>query len=146
MSVSIQIEGLDRAIAKIDAMARLATHKQPILAVMAETVRAQTIRRINETKTDPAGVAWKPLAAATVKRKGTSNILVDTGRLMGSISSSVFANHAEVGTNVKYAKYHHTGSQKVANRPPKRQFLGVSNADKAELERVVTAVIGALVR
>jgi phage virion morphogenesis protein len=138
MSVSIQIIGMERAQAVITGLAK--TRPQPLLKIMADTVKAQTVRRIRQTKTDPNGKAWKPLAATTVARKGNGDILVKTGKLASSISTTVHAKHATVGTDVKYGKFHQYGG-KSDTRPPQRQFLGVSSTDLTELEHVVNSFI-----
>lgn len=82
------------------------------------------------------GIQWKPLKPSTMARRrgkgiGGVEILVDTARLVRSFSPGVDdrPSHAPdqvfemttgqvvVGTNVKYAVYHHRGTKHVPARP-----------------------------
>lgn len=68
------------------------------------------------------GERWAPLAASTIKRKGHSMILVDTGRLRRSISfktirSMIDGYIVDIGTNVPYARYHQHGGKNLPKRP-----------------------------
>lgn len=59
-----------------------------------------------ERQHDPDGVPWKPSLRAQ-KQKGQT--LVDTARLLKSITHIVRSNAVEVGTNVVYASAHQFG-------------------------------------
>jgi phage gpG-like protein len=74
---------------------------------------------------DPYGNNWQPLAAYTVKKKGSSGILADTGRLRNSISFEVRDLDVAIGTNVEYAKYHFElePPRHGTRRLPVREFL-----------------------
>lgn len=76
------------------------------------------------------GPAWKPLAPSTVKRKGHDTILVETGRLKGSLTDErhsdgireIFDNGLGgaglvFGTDVPYAHFHMTGTSRMPARP-----------------------------
>jgi len=60
---------------------------------------------------DPYGKPWQKLKASTIarRRKGSSQPLLDTGRLRNSISFRLIGNGVEVGTNVRYAAIHQFG-------------------------------------
>lgn len=60
---------------------------------------------------DPYGVPWHKLAASTIKRrrKGSSQPLLDTGRLRNSIAWRLVGDGVEVGTNLRYAAIHQFG-------------------------------------
>lgn len=80
---------------------------------------------------EPAqGPAWKPLAPSTIRRKGHDTILVETGRLRGSLTSErhsdgireIFDNWPDksvaiFGTDVPYAQYHMQGNERMPARP-----------------------------
>ncbi|QDV78084.1 phage virion morphogenesis protein [Botrimarina mediterranea] len=81
-------------------------------------------------QTAPNGQAWAPLKPATIKRKGHSRILVETGRLGVSLTQS---GHPDAvveivdepgqggfsrGTAVEYAGYHQKGTKRMPARPP----------------------------
>lgn len=86
---------------------------------------------------DPAGVAWPPLAPSTIKRKGHDTILVETGRLRGSLAQKATASGGDAvrevaelasetdvifGTLVEYSPYHDVAS----NNRPARPHVGVN--------------------
>jgi len=49
------------------------------------------------------------------RRKGTANVLLDTGVLRNSINRRAFPDRVEIGTNVKYARIHQLGG--TVNHP-----------------------------
>lgn len=78
----------------------------------------------------PSGDPWAPLAPATVKRKGHSTILVDTGRLRGSLRDQTHADGIRetfdewpgqagfiFGTEVPYSVFHLEGTARAPARP-----------------------------
>lgn len=135
MQVTVQVRNLDAAIEKLNmldlAMADLAR-------VVAELVRGQTVKRIAQSKQSPEGVKWAALAASTIarKRKG-AGILVNTGRLLGSINADVVGIDARVSTNLKYAGWLQDGTKKMPARP----FIGLGPKDEKEIVSAVQAFI-----
>jgi len=84
-----------------------------------------------QTKVDPTGRAWLPLAPSTraryakgdgQRRQGT--LLVRTGLMMASLSSTVSGSRVTVGFARPYALYHETGTSRDG-RPwmPRRGML-----------------------
>jgi phage virion morphogenesis protein len=133
--IDVQIVGLEQAILKINGIGLKQPHK--VLAVAAEVMRAQTLRRF-ATKTAPDGRPWAPRKASRrSKRKSGSGLLVDTGRLRNSIGSKIYGLEAEVGTNVFYGKYHQYGTKKMVARP----FLGIGEQDAAEIVKIIEQFI-----
>lgn len=157
--MSVRIVGdLKKLQSKLKAL------QKPILQKAArqvgETLVSSTIRRFAEQR-DPEGRPWKPLSAVTVfgalsfTKKGQVTkrserqtrgrlILIQSARLRSSISSSASGSKAFIGTNVKYARIHQLGgdagrSKKV--KIPARPFLGVSDSDQQEIERIVTRAL-----
>ncbi|MGE5509940.1 MAG: phage virion morphogenesis protein [Bacteroidota bacterium] len=123
--------GFDEAILVVSGLGHV-PHNQ-LLAVLAETVRKQTLRRF-ATKTAPSGAAWAPK-----KRPDGYGLLVRTGRMRNSIASRISGMTAEIGTNVHYAKYHQFGTRKMVARP----FMGINPADAIELQRVAERFLAA---
>jgi phage gpG-like protein len=78
--------------------------------------------------TDEAGDSWEPLNLSTLERrrgggKGGAEILRDTGRLLASLTPGQAGNVQRtepgavvIGTNVKYAVFHHHGTAKIPQR------------------------------
>ncbi|MBY0559865.1 phage virion morphogenesis protein [Hyphomicrobium sp.] len=139
VSINVKVSGLETAVHVMHRFVLLAAQEHKLIVALTAIVRAQARRRF-QTKLDPDGKAWPPLASSTVdggREQGT--MLVDTGTLANSITMQVSGTVGIVKTVVEYAKYHHTGSFKVPNHPPKRQFLGVGKADMPELEAAAEA-------
>ena len=71
-------------------------------------------------------VDWPSLKPSTIKRKGQDRILVETGALMASLVSvggpgninEVESRGMLFGTEVEYALFHQTGTQRMPARPP----------------------------
>lgn len=100
-------------------------------------------KRFSESK-DLNGKSWSPLKKIRKKRGGArAKPLVNTGRLMRSITPKSSLLSAQVGTNVSYAEVHDQGYvnrvDKVSSKGkrfvagmniPKRQFSGLSKHQK----------------
>lgn len=84
------------------------------------------------------GKKWKELSKNTVagRRKGSSRILQDTGRLKQSFTKAPFPKitkgpgilTVEVGTNIQYAKYHEYGTKPYTIRPRTKKALAFTVA------------------
>lgn len=101
-----------------------------MLKEIGQSLEASTKLRFN-TSTDPDGDRWEP--SKRVLRQGRGRTLVETGRLQKSISYSYDANEVNIGTDVPYAEKHQEGLDGL----PKREFLGISQKDEQEIERIV---------
>ncbi|MBS7703314.1 phage virion morphogenesis protein [Chelatococcus asaccharovorans] len=133
-AIEIRISGLDDITAKLNA---LGIGLPNLTMLVAETVRGQTVDRFN-IKHDPSGTPWAPLKPSTVaqKRKG-GGILVESARLMNSITSDVVGLEARIGTNVFYSVYHQTGTKHM----PAREIFGLEGGDLQECIDVIEAFI-----
>lgn len=80
------------------------------------------------------GAPWAELSPVTIAAKGHDRILVDTGRLMASLTSDspdaireivtgVHTPTMSFGTSVEYAGYHQTGTEHMPARP----VLGITD-------------------
>jgi phage gpG-like protein len=76
--------------------------------------QGMTVRRMQQNK-----VLGPDLKKATIKRKGNNIKLVDTGRLMGSISTEAARSYVRIGTEVFYAEFHAVGTKHL----PQRAFI-----------------------
>lgn len=68
---------------------------------------------------DPVGRLWPVLAPSTIRKKGKDDILIDTSRLMASLTGQspdavreVTDKSLTFGTRVPYSRYHQQGSNK----------------------------------
>lgn len=75
---------------------------------------------------DSSGRQWKPLSPSTIKKKGHSLILWETGRLAGSLTGAgggdqiAATSHRglKFGTRDEKAPFHQEGTAKMPARPP----------------------------
>ena len=84
------------------------------------------------------------LMPSTVKAKnGRSNILVDSGDLIRSITFHASNDSVVVGTDRPYGKYHQTGTKK-ANGTTKmvaRPWLGLSQQDQFDINDLIVGYL-----
>lgn len=89
-----------------------------------------------EREMNPYGIPWKPNAPFILqmkRRKGLIlKVLQATGRLRGSISYRVNNEELMIGTNVDYAYKHQLGID-----VPKREFLGISEQNLADITEIL---------
>lgn len=101
----------------------------PFLKEIGQSMVASTKLRFNKG-IDPEGNPWEP--SQRVIRQGQGRTLVLTGRLQKSIEYSSDESEVSWGTDVPYGEKHQEG-----DGVPQRQFLGISNDDEKEIERIV---------
>ena len=90
------------AFVELDKIMRVLGDTTPVLNIMGRVFKTKIQFCFRDSK-DPWGVPWKPI----VYRDGKP--LIDTRRLLSSITANVTANTLEVGTNVEYGPYHQFG-------------------------------------
>lgn len=91
---------------------------------------------------DPNLSAWLPLAAATIRRKKSDKILVDTGRLKRSLTTrgssdhvgEVFDRGLTFGTSVPYSVFHQRGTRTI----PQRAHVGLAIERVDKLTKTIT--------
>jgi phage virion morphogenesis protein len=133
----------DQLQAALGGIADRATDLTPALKDLGEHLVRKTRQRFN-TSTAPDGTKWQPLAPSTIKAKQRrqstgkpyrtnarpADILKDTFTLRDSITYQASSASLRLGTNIEYGIYHQ--SEEPRTRIPRRAFLGLDNADKAE--------------
>jgi phage gpG-like protein len=108
--------------------------------IMLDTEKAHKRRFIQQR--DPAGHPWRKLSPITIKRKGHSRILIETERLMESVTTRTSDSIRELirqprsarirfGTKVPYAMVHQKGTRRV----PRRRFIGFTKRQMKEHEK-----------
>jgi phage virion morphogenesis protein len=133
----LTIEGLGPAIAALNALS------DPNLAALGLAhigglVESQTRERFT-TRIAPDGTAWPAWSEryAASRRKGHS-LLVADGHLRDSIMWEMDGDELRIGSNLVYAAIHQFGGEAgMAPGPaaiPARAYLGVSEADIAEID------------
>ena len=117
---------------------------------IGEALLDATRERFRDEKA-PDGTPWAPLSETTKKRKtrNADRILAEGGFLGGTLAYRVGSGEVEVGSPSIYAGTHQFGAAKGAfgstskGAPapwgdiPARPFLGLSDADEADIRNIV---------
>ena len=130
MLIQTHVSGFGQVEHAVNRLMNLSTVQ--LARALGETVQRQTRRRIASTKTSPDGKKWAPLKPSTVARKGNANIMIHTGKFLGSIGMVSSTHHAEVGSSIFYAKFHHSGTRKM----PQRDAIGLGAQDISECQKI----------
>lgn len=144
----ITIEVDDKAVlATVGRLVSRAGDLAPAWREISEYGSESTRHRIEAGGPAPDGTPWQPLSATTLARKTRmkDHILIEHGRLLGSIHPQPGADQAAWGTNVVYAAAMQYGMPKgyagtnKRGMPipwgniPARPYLGISSDDRTEI-------------
>ena len=91
-----------------DALQRAAEESAKRLGEMTDTNIA--------AEKNPWGRSWKKLSSSTIKKKGSSKILYDSGALLASVSVKADGLTIKVSANVPYAPYVLRGTPTIRAR------------------------------
>lgn len=131
--VSIEVTLDDRDLrAALAGLVDAARDMAPAMDEIGSMLVASTLNRF-ERGVGPDGIEWPPSLRA-LEQSGQT--LVDSGRLMGSITHVPGPDSVEVGTNVIYGAIHQLGGKAGRGRKvtiPARPYLGVDADDGAEI-------------
>lgn len=148
--VSIRVDGSDAASALAGAIAANADEPRALFDEIGLSLVTSTQRRF-EMGAGPDGSPWPPSYRALAGGK----TLIDSARLMQSITHLASESSVEVGTNVLYAAIHQLGGvinaktekglrfrigeswvTKQSVTMPARPFLGIDADDETEIGRI----------
>lgn len=156
--IFISVDGLDVAISNIKAPLE---NKRSMLFDIGKHFQEQAEYRISQSNIGPDGIPWKQSKRALDDGGKT---LLDTGRLLKSLTTIANNDFAEVGTNVPYAAIHQFGGKtrphvirpkkangvlawpianfaRYVNHPgsdiPARPYLGVADDDEPMVESII---------
>jgi len=149
--VRIHARGFERVEGVLqDQQRRAASFVRGISPLVVQNLQS-TVRNHFLSQSGPGG--WPPLAQSTIAKKGHSTILIETGRLLASLTGRSRDTILDVsrlrmrwGTRVPYAAFHEEGEG-----VPRRAFmpLGQDAADFASrraVEHVLRLTPGSLGR
>lgn len=149
---NLKVSGSESAVKRLSLLVAQAQNLRPAQRAIGEYMLLQTRSRFDLSQT-PNGAAWAPLAAATIRAKERSknrkqkrgasrlykrtranptDILKDTFTLRDTITYQIDGAELAIGSSLNYAKFHQLGTKHI----PKREFLGVNQADREEIKRI----------
>ncbi|MFV0678997.1 phage virion morphogenesis protein [Ottowia sp.] len=124
---SIDTSGLEPLAARLRGLATMDT--AALMPRIGEHLLASTRKRFS-TETAPNGAPWAALKHPSRKKHKKDKILTLRGFLRGSgLRYQPEKRSVAVGTNLIYGATHQFGRDNIPARP----FLGLSDADRAEL-------------
>lgn len=148
---SLEIRVDDAALRSALAQLRATTGDlQPVFRDLGEALLNSTRDRFSTFKS-PSGTRWAALSPAYQKRKKQNKhkILTLRGHLRGLLAYQVRPDALLVGTPLDYGATHQFGAKKGAfgrtrrggpipwGDIPARPFLGLSDADRAEIDTIL---------
>lgn len=143
--LTIEPEGLDEAIARLNAITGIGFHHD--LLTQAGGIAESGVRqRLDEGKAAPDGTPWAKWSDRYAKtRKSSQSLLVGEGNLTDSIAYEVNAAGTEVavGSNRIYAAIQQFGGAEVGIDIPARPYLGLSEQDTADILAAINAFVDA---
>lgn len=137
INVTDQIPALNEHLTALQQ--RLNGDLTPLMQAIGSVLEGSTRQRFAD-KVSPNGVAWAVLMPSTVKAKnGRSNILVDSGDLIRSITFHASNDSVVIGTDRPYGKYHQTGTKKAdgSTKMVARPWLGLSQQDQFDINDLI---------
>jgi len=143
VSITIRLSGDART--KLGDMLSRIEDQSKFFAAASELMLDQTQTRFREQR-DPDGNAWRPLAPATVARRGNASPILEVSRsLRAGIHAAPEPNRAVVQTlALPYAAIHQEGGEAGRGRSvtiPARPYLGFGDADERELIELAEEMI-----
>ena len=132
-----------------------------VLDLVGALVVSQTQRRIRREQTSPDGTPWPDWSEGYAAHKhgagghqkhpgklrssGEHTMLMLSGHLVGAITHVVHDNYVEIGpdTSIIYGNVHQYGFPE--RNIPQRQFLGLSEDNKDDVQKVVEAYLEKLI-
>lgn len=131
----IRIEGLDHLEQRVKGIPDVVTRALESPQVLRQ-IGAVLAASAEQTVTESGRPAWKPLAASTIARKGSSKPLIDKGTLRNSLDYEIESGELYL-TSVGYLKYHQFEEDRVKAKFPARPVWGVHDEDQEEITDII---------
>ena len=137
MEIIMKQTGEVRVAESLEKAGYRATHLYPVLRLIAkDMMRVEGELFVSQGRR--GGGSWKRLRPSTVRQKGNTTILYDTGDLFRSLTrfraqfqvlNFDTQNGVELGTDRPWAYVHQYGDDRTPQHVPKREFLRVRDRD-----------------
>lgn len=158
VGIRVEVTGAEEALGALRRAVEAVANPRPLFDEIGASLAVSTQMRF-ERGAGPDGAAWPPSLRAVVEGGRT---LVDTARLMQSITHEADDSGVAVGTNVLYAAIHQFGGTISAKTPrglvfqgaagqwatkqsvtiPARPFLGLDDEDETEITAIAEDWLG----
>lgn len=140
--LSVSFSGLGRLEVLLARLQRFST--RGLMLRLGELAKRDHIRRVTSEKTSPDGEAWAPLQPSTVEKKGSSEIMVESGRLAAAFVLTDLGNIARIWSSSPYLRFHQGGAHGWHGSViPARPIIGLSVANVAEIAVAANAFVAA---
>lgn len=138
MGFSLRTSGFEKVFIELNEAERRSNDLTPAMK-RAALVMMKSIDDNFKASGRPA--RWRRLSKNTLKQKLKQRYsplaLIRTGQLRRSIATAVGGRFMQIGTSVKYAKYHQTGTSNI----PRRTFLVFQKEDIDQINQIVSNYI-----
>jgi phage gpG-like protein len=132
--IIISAAGFERVFAVLDRLEN--PQWERLMNLIGLTVEEQTVNHFQQ-QAGPEG-PWAPRSGG-----GSWPVLVKTGTLRASITHAPLSEtEVAIGTHLFYGRFHQEGTRMT----PRRMFLGLTDTDKDQLQRVVESYLEGLTR
>jgi phage gpG-like protein len=134
MQITWSIEGRQELSRKLNGVSLAMKDWRAPLERSATNLIKTFSTDVFSTRGRAIGTSWPPLSPATIARKARgSTPLVETGTMQKSFYKQVHADHAVVGNDTPYFKYHQSNKPRL--RLPRRPMMKLGNAQKEMIVR-----------
>lgn len=135
VKVRVELQQLDSTRDRFRGLVARLGNLTPAMDEIGSALTASTLDRFERGKA-PDGSPWEPSLRAIADEGQT---LVDSARLMQSITHKASQREVEIGTNLIYARIHQFGGQAGKGRSvelPARPYLGASDDDERAIGEI----------
>ena len=104
--------GWDKLAQNLEALSRIPSQiSKPISEELNKLIKTQFAQG-----QDPYGKSWAPLMPQTSKKKGNSNILINTGKLAASTEAVPMSGAGIELRSIDYGQFHQSGTRYMVAR------------------------------
>jgi phage virion morphogenesis protein len=122
----------------IRLLQRRVDRKSNYTRLIGPLLKRQTQDRIRNQKSSPSGEAWAPWSTSyAATRTSRHSLLIDTRELLKTLEWDHDQDTVEIRSPKPYSGYLQHGTRKM----PAREFLGLSGANRRDIEDLAAEVL-----